>query len=224
MSPPISKARCKGNTLGTLGNAVCRKSDQKGNLGFHVKTNLWGLNPSVDALSWEKNHESYVVMRGRNEMMIFKGWLWSWRFGTRKSITKSTSSDKTYASSAIASLMMWFFIWDADSWRLILKPIAPICGKTQKITEKNMESGDDLHNVGPLDTRGQNEKWGCPQKVPISGGSCRKTRPTLAPNKNRPLHFTSALTSNTTRQVSHLEKGEKLFQHWLLFSYKNLHV
>ena len=148
----------------------------------------------------------------------------SWRFGTSKSITKSTSSDKTYASSAIASLMMWFLIWDADSWRLILKPIAPNCGKTQQITEKYGIRRRLAQCWSFGYKRPKTEKWGCPQKVPISGGSCRKRRPTLAPNKNRPLHFTSALISNTTRQVSHLEKGEKLFQHWLLFLYKNLHV
>ena len=123
----------------------------------------------------------------------------SWRFGTRKRMTKSTSSDKTYASSAIASLMMWFFIWDADSWRLILKPIAPNCGKTQKITEKNMESGDDLHNTGLLETRGPKPKnEAAPRRSRFRAAAAEKRG--LLWRQTKTDHFTSLLLSPATPQ------------------------
>ena len=137
-------------------------------------------------------------MRGRNEMMIFKGWLWSWRFGTRKSITKSTSSDKTYASSAIASLMMWFFIWDADSWRLILKPIAPNCGKTQQITEKIWNPATTCTMLVLWIQEAKTKNEAAPRRSRFRAAAAEKRG--LLWRQTKTDHFTSLLLSPATPQ------------------------
>ena len=117
----------------------------------------------------------------------------SWRFGTSKSITKSTSSDKTYASSAIASLMMWFLIWDADSWRLILKPNAPNCGKTQQITEKIWNPATTCTMLVLWIQEAQNRKMRLPPEGPYFGRQLQKNEAYFGAKQKQTtsLHFCS---------------------------------
>ena len=123
----------------------------------------------------------------------------SWRFGTSKSITKSTSSDKTYASLAIASLMMWFLIWAADSWRLILKPNAPNCGKTQQITEKIWNPATTCTMLVLWIQEAQNRKMRLPPEGPDFLAAAAE-KGGLLWRQTKTDHFTSLLLSSATPQ------------------------